>query len=102
MQDCCPQWNFFAFFKLPASDPLFLYIVGSGVLDRKAALVCDTPSASTNCSRSSVLVRFLAAGGKHFIPINILYSFCLFHFSETTHEKNTGRIYAFEGNSLML
>lgn len=40
-----------------------VFVLERGVRGRNAAMLCDTPSASINCSRSSMLVRPLAACG---------------------------------------
>lgn len=41
-----------------------VFVLERGVRGRNAAMLCDTPSASMNCSRSSMLVRPLAACGR--------------------------------------
>lgn len=41
-----------------------VFVLERGVRGRNAAMLCDTPSANMNCSRSSMLVRPLAACGR--------------------------------------
>lgn len=41
-----------------------VFVLERGVRGRNAAMLCDTPSASMNCSRSSMFVRPLAACGR--------------------------------------
>lgn len=41
-----------------------VFVFERGVRGLNAAILCDTPSASMNCSRSSMLVRPLAACGR--------------------------------------
>lgn len=44
-------------------------VLERGVRGRNAAMLCDTPSANMNCSRSSMLVRPLAACGRR--PVRV-------------------------------
>lgn len=46
-----------------------VFVLERGVRGLNAAMLCDTPSASMNCSRSSMLVRPLAACGRR--PVRI-------------------------------
>lgn len=46
-----------------------VFVLERGVRGRNAAILCDTPSANMNCSRSSMLVRPLAACGRR--PVRI-------------------------------
>lgn len=41
-----------------------VFVFERGVRGLNAAMLCDTPSANMNCSRSSMLVRPLAACGR--------------------------------------
>lgn len=41
-----------------------VFVLERGVRGLNAAMLCDTPSARMNCSRSSMLVRPLAACGR--------------------------------------
>lgn len=41
-----------------------VFVLERGVRGLNAAILCDTPSAKMNCSRSSMLVRPLAACGR--------------------------------------
>lgn len=41
-----------------------VFVFERGVRGLNAAMLCDTPSARMNCSRSSMLVRPLAACGR--------------------------------------
>lgn len=44
-------------------------VLERGVRGRNAAMLCDTPSARMNCSRSSMFVRPLAACGRR--PVRV-------------------------------